>query len=231
LCKIEDLFFDCPTIAKPRNVGSNVEKNENKLKYKIITKKKKFYWTVNSVFFTIITITTLPVFIKLNILKSENVTILDKSLLSIMLVTFFVTIIIGISKFNKFVTLKGELNSDLELKNDKIIINEKEYLLNIIQKIEISAFDFKGAYSGYRNFDGTLSNGVDNKMVIYLVDNNKIELNFQQNFENEIRNESKILIDYCNQGKLHYLNLLEILGINNYEEIQKFKSENLTKSK
>ena len=201
------------------------------MKYKIITKKKKFYWTVNSVFFTIITITTLPVFIKLNILKSENVTILDKSLLSIMLVTFFVTIIIGISKFNKFVTLKGELNSDLELKNDRIIINEKEYLLNIIQKIEISAFDFKGAYSGYRNFDGTLSNGVDNKMVIYLVDNNKIELNFQQNFENEIRNESKILIDYCNQGKLHYLNLLEILGINNYEEIQKFKSENLTKSK
>jgi hypothetical protein len=216
---------------KPQSVGSNVKKTKRKkLKYKILTKSKKFYWTANSVFYSIMLVTTLPVFIKLNILKSENVTTFDKSLLSIMLFGFVGTIIYGISKYNKFVTLKGELNTDLEFKNDRIIINEKEYLINFIQKIELNACDYKGAYSGFRNFDGTLSNGVDNTLKIYLNDNDKIEINFQQNLENELRNEKDILLNYCNNGKLHYLNLLDILGINNYEEIQKFKSENLTKS-
>ena len=175
-------------------------------------------------------ITTLPLFIKLNIVKSENITIFDKLLLLIMFLGFVGTIIYGISKYNKFVTLKGELNSDLEFKNDRIIINEKEYLIDVIQKIEINAFDYKGAYSGFRNFDGTLSNGVDNKLKIYVNANEKIQINFQQNFDNEIRKEKDILINYCNAGKFNYLNLLDILGINNYEEIQKFKSEHLTKS-
>ena len=204
-------------------------KKENKLKYKILTKKKKFYWTVNNIFFSIIVITTLPVFIKLNILKSENVTILDKSLLGIMCFSFFSAIIVGLSRYNKFVTLKGELKTDLEFFNDKIIIDEEEYPLSAIQKIEINAFDFKGAFRGYKNFDGTLSNGVDNTLKIYLNNEPEIKLFFQQTINNEIRNEKTSLINYCNHSKLHYLNLLEILGITDYEEIKIFKKENLTK--
>ncbi|WP_166919628.1 hypothetical protein [Flavobacterium poyangense] len=104
------------------------------MKYKILTKSKKFYWTVNNIFFAIILITTLPVFIKLNIFKSGTITIFDKTLLCILVVTFFIATIIGIYKYNKFVTLKGELNSDFELKKDSILTIEKEYLLNDIQK-------------------------------------------------------------------------------------------------
>ena len=73
-----------------------------------------------------------------------------------------------------------------------------------------------------------MSNGVDNTIKIYLTDKSKIEHNFQQKAENEIRNERSLLINYCKKGKLHYLSLLEILGITEYEEIQRFKKENLT---
>jgi hypothetical protein len=201
----------------------------NKLKYKILTKSEKYYWTVNSRIYSILLLTILPVFIKLNLFKNQNITFFDKSLMFIMVATLFCGIVIGLSKFNKYKTLKGELISDLEFQKGKIIIGDKEYLLNEIQKIEINAFDFRGEINTYRgNFDGNLSNGVNNLLKLYLANQIKLEINFQQIVKNEIRNEEEILIAYCNQNKLHYFNLLEILGINDYDEIQKFKKEKLT---
>ena len=198
------------------------------LKYKILTKEKKFYWTVDSAFFVAMTITIVPMYVKWYIFNSDKFILFDEIMTCLMAISFIVFVIIGMSKFNKYKTLKGDLNSDLEFQNDKVLIAEKEYPITSIQKIEINSFDFKGALKGHRSFDGTLSNGVDNTLKIYLNDKTKIELNFQQTTENEIKNEKENLITYCNLGKLHYLNLLEILAISNYDEIQKFKEQNLT---
>lgn len=201
----------------------------NKLKYKILTKSKKFYWTVNSKIYTIIALAGLPVFIKFNLFNNQDATFVDDLLMILMLAAFLFGIIVGITKFNKYRTLEGDLISDLEFQKHKIIVGDKEYLLDEIQKIEITAFDFRGAIKTYKgNFDGNLSNGVDNLLKLYLTNQNKIELNFQQIIKNEIRNEKEILINYCNLNKLHYLNLLEILDINDYDEIQRFKIEKLT---
>ena len=198
------------------------------MKYKILTKSKKFYWTINSRIYTILLFTVLPVFIKLNLFKNQNVTFFDKTLFVISICTILYGFTIGLLKFNKYKTLKGELISDLEFLDDKIIIGDKQYLLKDIQKIEINAFDFKGLIKYSKgDFDGNLSNGVDNSLKIYLTNQNKIEINFQQIVKDEIRNEEESLICYCNQNKLHYLNLLAILGINDYYEIQKFKKEKL----
>ena len=199
------------------------------MKYKILTKSKKFYWTVNSKIYTIIALAGLPVFIKFNLFNNQVATFVDDLLMILMLTAFLFGIIVGITKFNKYRTLKGDLISDLEFQKHKVIVGDKEYLLDEIQKIEINAFDFKGAIKTYKgNFDGNLSNGVDNLLKLYLTNQNKIELNFQQIIKNEIRNEKEILINYCNLNKLHYLNLLEILDINDYDEIQRFKIEKLT---
>lgn len=199
------------------------------MKYKILTKSKKFYWTVNSKIYTIIALAGLPVFIKFNLFNNQDATFVDDLLMILMLTAFLFGIIVGITKFNKYRTLKGDLISDLEFQKHKVIVGDKEYLLDEIQKIEINAFDFKGAIKTYKgNFDGNLSNGVDNLLKLYLTNQNKIELNFQQIIKNEIRNEKEILINYCNLNKLHYLNLLEILDINDYDEIQRFKIEKLT---
>ena len=198
------------------------------MKYKILTKSKKFYWTINSRIYTILLFTLLPVFIKLNLFKNQNVTFFDKTLFVISICTILFGFAIRLLRFNKYKTLKGELISELEFLEDKIIIGDKQYLLEDIQKIEINAFDFKGLIIYSKgDLDGNLSNGVDNLLKIYLANQNKIEINFQQIVKNEIRNDQVNLISYCNQNKLHYLNLLEIMGINNYDEIQKFKKEKL----
>ena len=198
------------------------------MKYKILTKSKKFYWTINSRIYTILLFTLLPVFIKLNLFKNQNVTFFDKTLFVIGISTILFGFAIRLLRFNKYKTLKGELISELEFLEDKIIIGDKQYLLEDIQKIEINAFDFKGLIIYSKgDLDGNLSNGVDNLLKIYLANQNKIEINFQQIVKNEIRNDQVNLISYCNQNKLHYLNLLEIMGINNYDEIQKFKKEKL----
>ena len=198
------------------------------MKYKILTKSKKFYWTINSRIYTILLFTFLPVFIKLNLFKNQNVTFFDKTLFVISICTILFGFAIRLLRFNKYKTLKGELISELEFLEDKIIIGDKQYSLEDIQKIEINAFDFKGLIIYSKgDLDGNLSNGVDNLLKIYLANQNKIEINFQQIVKNEIRNDQVNLISYCNQNKLHYLNLLEIMGINNYDEIQKFKKEKL----
>lgn len=198
------------------------------MKYKILTKSKKFYWTINSRIYTILLFTLLPVFIKLNLFKNQNVTFFDKTLFVIGISTILFGFAIRLLRFNKYKTLKGELISELEFLEDKIIIGDKQYLLEDIQKIEINAFDFKGLIIYSKgDLDGNLSNGVDNLLKIYLANQNKIEINFQQIVKNEIRNDQVNLISYCNQNKLHYLNLLEIMGINDYDEIQKFKKEKL----
>ena len=198
------------------------------MKYKILTKSKKFYWTINSRIYTILLFTFLPVFIKLNLFKNQNVTFFDKTLFVISICTILFGFAIRLLRFNKYKTLKGELISELEFLEDKIIIGDKQYSLEDIQKIEINAFDFKGLIIYSKgDLDGNLSNGVDNLLKIYLANQNKIEINFQQIVKNEIRNDEENLISYCNQNKLHYLNLLEIMGINNYDEIQKFKKEKL----
>lgn len=198
------------------------------MKYKILTKSKKFYWTINSRIYTILLFTLLPVFIKLNLFKNQNVTFFDKTLFVIGISTILFGFAIRLLRFNKYKTLKGELISELEFLEDKIIIGDKQYLLEDIQKIEINAFDFKGLIIYSKgDLDGNLSNGVDNLLKIYLANQNKIEINFQQIVKNEIRNDQVNLISYCNQNKLHYLNLLQIMGINNYYEIQKFKKEKL----
>ena len=203
-------------------------KTKSKLKYKILTKSKKFCWTVNSRIYPILVLTTLLLLIKQILFKNQNITLFDKSLMFILFLTIFSGLIIG--KFKKYQTLKGQLISDLEFKKNKILIDDKEYLLDDIQKIEIKAFDFIGAIANHKgiDFDGNLSNGVNNFLKVYMKNQNKIELNFQQIKKNEIRNDEDIFINYCNNNKLHYLNLLEILGIDDYDEIQRFKMEKLT---
>jgi len=138
----------------------------------------------------------------------------------------------GLYKSNKHRTLKGELISELVFQKDKILIDDTGYHLDNIKKISIeNTFDYKGRYTYSKgNFDGSLSNGVENELLIYLNNDEKIQVNFQQVNEDDILNEREILIHYSNRGKLHYLNLLKILQIQNYDEIQNFKTKYLEQS-
>lgn len=57
----------------------------------------------------------------------------------------------------------------------------------------------------------------------YLKFYKNFKYNFQQDFEHDILNVKDTLIEYSKQGKLHFLNLIDILNITDYNEIQEFK--------
>ena len=59
--------------------------------------------------------------------------------------------------------------------------------------------------------------------IHYLKFYKNLKYNFQQDFEHDILNVKDTLIEYSKQGKLHFLNLIDILNITDYNEIQEFK--------
>jgi len=209
-------------------VGGNKQKSTQFMIYNVIRKTKRYYFTVNTMFYLGFILFGLPVFIRLNIFNFEP-NLFDKIWSYTMLFIMLGALFFSLYKSNKYKTLKGKLISELEFQKDKIVIDKIGYQLNDIKKISIeNTFDYKGRYTYSKgNFDGSLSNGIENELLIYLNDDEKIQVNFQQVNEDDILNEREILIHYSNRGKLHYLNLLKILRIEDYGEIQNFKTKYL----
>lgn len=198
--------------------------------YKVLRKTKKTYITPNTIFYGGSAIFFIPVVIGLALGFDDSLWVNISFYAQLML--FFVSMIIRLFKFNKYKTLKGELTSALEFHPDGIQIDDTFYTLDEITKIKLEdTYDYKGR-NVYSNgeFDGTLSNGVANLLVLNLNDGRIISIHFQQSREKEIIQEKENLIRYCNAGKLGLLTLLDILGITNYNEIQRFKKEYITRA-
>lgn len=195
------------------------------MKYKVLRKTKKWYITPNTIFYGGSAIFLTPVLISLALGFDDSPWL--EILLYIQLMLFFVSIIIGLFKLNKYRTLKGELSSALEFRPDGIQLDDTFYTLDEITKIKLEGtYDYKGRSTYSKGeFDGILSNGVANLLVLKLNDGRIMSIHFQQSRQDEILQERENLIRYCNAGKLGLLTLLDVLGITDYDEIQRFKKE------
>jgi hypothetical protein len=196
--------------------------------YKVLNKSKNFYPTPNNVIWTIL----ISCFV-IEIIKhfffgwdENSFNVFDGILFFILFLSITSGFIIPLIKRNKYETLQGELSGNLEFLANKIIINETDYYISDITKIQIlGGIDYKGRESMFNiqgNFDCYRSNGTDNTLILFL-NEKQIKINFLQEFKNQIINDKDIFINYCNLGKLNYLNLLDILQINDYQKIQTFK--------
>ncbi|WP_347066730.1 hypothetical protein [Flavobacterium sp. WV_118_3] len=199
------------------------------MKYKVLRKTKKWYITPNTIFYGGSLICLTPTLICLALGFNESLWALIP--MYVALILLFVSMIIGLFKFNKYKTLKGELTSSLEFLHDGIQIDDTFYALDKIKKISLeNIYDYKGRVAFSRgDFDGKYSNGVDNLLHLYLTDGTIIPIHFQQNTEDQIIQDKEHFIRYCNDGKLGYLTLLNLLKISDYDQIQYFKKEYLTK--
>ncbi|MPT35587.1 MAG: hypothetical protein E2604_10995 [Flavobacterium sp.] len=199
------------------------------MKYKVLRKTKKWYITPNTIFYGGSLICLTPTLICLALGFNESLWALIP--MYVALILLFVSMIIGLFKFNKYKTLKGELTSSLEFLHDGIQIDDTFYALDKIKKISLeNIYDYKGRVAFSRgDFDGKYSNGVDNLLHLYLTDGTIIPIHFQQNTEDQIIQDKEHFIHYCNAGKLGYLTLLNLLKISDYDQIQYFKKEYLTK--
>jgi hypothetical protein len=127
----------------------------------------------------------------------------------------------------KYEKLKGFIEGTIEFHNDKIKVKETEYEIENIKKIEIYSGDYRGKWKSTNKseYNNALSNGVNNALRI-IMDNTKenVVIYFEQTQKSEIKIAEKQLINYYKARKIHWLHLLEILEINDYDEIQQFKS-------
>ncbi len=122
----------------------------------------------------------------------------------------------------------GFLSGQLIFKDYEIVIGNETYKLNEISKITIICEDYEDLYiSALMNTPHPkYSAGVSNYFEIKLKNGESKRVKFKQNYENEIikKNKEK-LISYHKQGVIPFLTLIQLLGIEDYNEIQDFKKQ------
>jgi hypothetical protein len=116
--------------------------------------------------------------------------------------------------------LHGQLINDLVFTTDYIKIEQVEYPLDLIFEIKLVEHeDFYGALK-YKNgnFEGALSQGVYNFLVLKLRNGDEIHCQFQQVSRHELRNIRYMLEKYYTEGLISFNHLVEILRIESMNE-------------
>lgn len=116
--------------------------------------------------------------------------------------------------------LHGELFYDLVFTTDYVKIEQIEYSVDFIYEIKfVEHEDFYGALK-YKdgNFEGALSQGVYNFLVLKLRSGEEIHCQFQQISRHELRNIRPMLEEYYSKGLLNFNHLVEILRIESMNE-------------
>lgn len=149
------------------------------------------------------------------------------------LASFCVAIPVGIFLNFRREPLNGQLISSLEFKKDKIITAEKNYDLEDITKIEFKLYDYDymWEYSHFSVLEPKRLNGTKNTLHIHLKNGITVEILFQRIRENDILEIKEELIHYYRMNKTHWLHLIELLKIDDYDEILKFKKKLTTANK
>ena len=122
-------------------------------------------------------------------------------------------------------SLNGDLSKRIIFTNTEINIDDKKISLVEIKKIEFFVSDYFDRWE-YK-FNGSLNpertNGTSNICILYLINGEIINTKFQLMYKEEFLKMRDILIVYYSENKIHFLKLIEYLGIDKYEEIQEFK--------
>ncbi len=196
-------------------------------RFKIYTPKNKFYWSNNLIVYSLLVFCFLPVGIEVFMLKHENdqVSGFSRILAYGIPIMLFVSVIFGIISFFQHRPLRGMLDGEIIFESERIIINGKEFDIASLTKISFVILDYKGMFIGGRgDLNGRKSNGVGNRIALYKNGTPQVYY-FQLEYKGQLKNIKEQLIQYHLAGKLHFLQLIDILGISKYDEIQEFKKE------
>ncbi|WP_291109962.1 hypothetical protein [Flavobacterium sp. UBA6195] len=194
-------------------------------KFKIFTKTKKYHFTKVDTLLALMFLLILIYWTISSFTDENQLTFFKELILGCVVIAIFILFLLKLTFFLRKKPIIGKFDGYLELYSDKIIAGNKTFLIDSIKKIEINGGDYYGQLeiSGYVDPDGSVKNGTTNFIEIILHNNEKFKYNFQQVFEHDILNVKDTLIEYSKQGKLHFLNLIDILNISDYNEIQEFK--------
>ena len=132
------------------------------------------------------------------------------------------------SSLNEKEKLKGTLKGEIILNDQEVIIGSEHFKLKEIKNMSIIFDDYENKYEQHLmgTYYPSISSGISNFFEIKLKNGDRKKVQFQQKYENEIikKNKEK-LIFYHKQGMISFLNLIQLLGIDDYDEIQNFKKQ------
>jgi hypothetical protein len=132
-----------------------------------------------------------------------------------------------ISTFFRYEREIGEYRGRITFYENRVEIENNVYELEEIKKLEFfSNFDVKGNFTNnLLEFTPHLSNGLNNRFILTLKSGKQIEYNFLQTKSEQLKFYKDVLTNYHKNGIISWLELLNILNIEDYSEIQKFKKE------
>ena len=186
----------------------------------IFEHKKGFFLSIEN---QILIILTAVLFLLVFLERSENFDF--GNFVTYIGVIWMLTLVgILISNFFSYERKKGKFKGKLELEENSIRVNKVIYELEEISDILVNAFDYEGRFiNATSQFTRHLSNGLDNEIIIKLKNGTEVKCHFFQSKGHRIKNFRDMLISYHLNGKMSWLNLLNVLEIEKYKEIQEFK--------
>ena len=124
--------------------------------------------------------------------------------------------------------LKGSFTGSIIFDMNYIQIKDEKIILADIKNIEIKGVDCFGMeVFNFRDgfeYENGLSNGVENFLIIQLMDNKKYKMQFQRKSTCEFKEIEEVIKHYYINNKMGYLNCVDILCLKNRKEWDEFKS-------
>ena len=194
--------------------------NQNKLK--IFKKRKGLY------IYPLQWILILEFLLCLIIYLLDQITDLDLKNWIFLAFGLLIMSLIWIEIKNHFTDQKeiGEFSGEIVFLDNLIEVDNQKFKMNEIHKLDfLNASDIQGRHKISYSFEPRLSHGLDNIFILRLKNDSEIRVNFLQTEWQRLKKFEEILIIYHQRGILHWLTLLDILGIQDYKKIQEFKNQ------
>jgi hypothetical protein len=200
--------------------------NQKMKTFDIYKKREGFYWTNTMIVYSTLILSLIILYLKKEVFGFEK-NFLDAIFVTTAIASLVYGLVMKLSGLARYEPLKGKLNELLKLELESVAIGSEVFFINDIKKIEINNFDYEGhfKYTSRGSFEANLSQGIGNSMIITLNSGEKKGCQFRQQYADDMCDAKSELINYYKKGKIHFLHLIDILKIADYDEIQEFKKE------
>lgn len=191
-------------------------------KFAIFKKSKKIYWSTNKIYYCSLFSLLAIGYVVEKIFKPIGL-FFQYSVVAGM----FIGIFYKIKNFTKTESLRGTLEGDLIFEKESIVINNKPYPLDEINKIKISNDDYIGKliHTSKGQIGPALSNGTNNSLILFLKSKETVKISFELINSNDFQKIKKPLIEYYLREKIDFEELKYILGEKSRSDIQELHEE------
>lgn len=184
-------------------------------KYLIYNENDKFILTSNVIVAFSFAIVFAVGFLQSKVSNSDY-PIIKNILLGILIVLVIAILFLKLGVYFRRQPLRGELRGYLEIGNEYIIVADRRYYLNEIENIEIWNYDFEGDLDLKKNdrlnFNGLLSNGIENQFKVKLLNQKVLDVRYKQDYANQMRDSENELKNFYLLNKISLENISRVLG-------------------